>query len=411
MEQESPSFWVDIKKYEDTLEKDPNSYCFAPLSELYRKIGMIDDAISIAKRGSELHPEYVGGYMALGRGYLEKGSNAEAREALEKVVRVTPENLLAQRLLSKIYLDAGETPSAEAALKAILLQNPEDSESRMLLDSLIRTASPNIISSAGPEKKVFVITAEAGLKPEEEFDALEDLEEILDLEGCEIVEEGEFEQETPKESGNDSPPAYDLSHEAIADDKLAEVAHEGKDPLTTVTLAELYLSQGFPKKALQIFSELAETDPSNQELKNRIASLKQEIDEGEGSSGEIVQEVEYASGQEDLTSVEDLAADSPHLHTFSGDAESDSGALEIPNASKCVDIDTVGFEALAAGIEVVPEVVPEAVMAAKAGITSTIDAAQGDNMGLLEEGAGTVPSDEQVVRTLEIWLENIKRRR
>ena len=35
MEQEGPSFWSDIKKYEDALDKDPNSYCFAPLSELY----------------------------------------------------------------------------------------------------------------------------------------------------------------------------------------------------------------------------------------------------------------------------------------------------------------------------------------------------------------------------------------
>src|SRR5512136_1929568 len=100
MEQESPSFWADIKKYEETLKKDPKSYCFAPLSELYRKLGMVDDAITVAKRGCELHPDYVGGYMALGRGYFEKGMNAEARAALEKVVRVTPDNLLAQRILS-----------------------------------------------------------------------------------------------------------------------------------------------------------------------------------------------------------------------------------------------------------------------------------------------------------------------
>ena len=32
MAQEDPSFWTDIKKYEDTLERDPNSYCFAPPS-------------------------------------------------------------------------------------------------------------------------------------------------------------------------------------------------------------------------------------------------------------------------------------------------------------------------------------------------------------------------------------------
>jgi len=120
MEQEGPSFWAEIKKYEDTLERDPNSYCFAPLSELYRKLGMVDDAIIVAKRGCDIHPEYVGGYMALGRAYLEKGMNAESREALEKVIRVTPDNLLAQRILSKIYIDAGEVVAAEKSLIIIL---------------------------------------------------------------------------------------------------------------------------------------------------------------------------------------------------------------------------------------------------------------------------------------------------
>ena len=128
MEQEGPSFWADIKKFEDTLEKDPNSHCFAPLSELYRKVGMVDDAINIAKRGCELHPEYVGGYMALGRAFFEKGMNAECRQALEKVVRVTPDNLLAQKILGQIYIDAGDVAAAEKSLKTILAQNPDDTE-------------------------------------------------------------------------------------------------------------------------------------------------------------------------------------------------------------------------------------------------------------------------------------------
>src|SRR5512146_1447483 len=104
MELESSSFWSDIKKYEDTLAKDPQSYCFAPLSELYRKLGLLDDALNVAKRGCELHPDYVGGFMALGRAYYEKGMKAESRAALESVVRGTPENLLAQRILSQLYI-------------------------------------------------------------------------------------------------------------------------------------------------------------------------------------------------------------------------------------------------------------------------------------------------------------------
>ena len=134
MEQEGPSFWLDIKKYEDTLARDPNSYCFAPLSELYRKLGLLDDAINVAKRGCEIHPDYVGGHMALGRALFEKGMKEESRMALEKVIRVTPDNLLAQRVLSQIYIDAGNTVAAEKSLKVILSQNPDDLESKILLE-------------------------------------------------------------------------------------------------------------------------------------------------------------------------------------------------------------------------------------------------------------------------------------
>ena len=88
---DNSSFWSDIKKFEDTLAKDPASYCFAPLAELYRKTGLLEDAIATAQKGTALHPEYVGGYMALGRAYLDKGLKGEALEALQHVINFTPE--------------------------------------------------------------------------------------------------------------------------------------------------------------------------------------------------------------------------------------------------------------------------------------------------------------------------------
>ena len=83
------SFWSDIKKFEDTLAKDPSSYCFAPLAELYRKSGLIEDAVRTALTGTKLHPDYVGGHMALGRAYLDKGMQDEALASLERVISYT----------------------------------------------------------------------------------------------------------------------------------------------------------------------------------------------------------------------------------------------------------------------------------------------------------------------------------
>jgi tetratricopeptide (TPR) repeat protein len=400
MEQESPSFWVDIKKYEDMLEKDPNSYCFAPLSELYRKIGMIDDAITIAKRGCELHPEYVGGYMALGRGYLEKGLNAEARDALEKVVRVTPENLLAQRLLSKIYLDAGETLAAEGALKAILSQSPEDSESRMLLDSLIRTKKSSDISSGGSTNNDFEAPSEPVTISDAEFTTWEEPEEIIDLEGCEIVEEGEFIDELSCGSEDKHDPEIGLDHKADSVAPSAQELQEEKDPLTTVTLAELYLEQGYPKRALNIYRELAETDPENMDLKNRILELKKEIDKDEETAREVVTETESTSSQEILEIKTEDSVEPPDIAAL----VSEEAKIDIPEIPP---VDTIVL--MTPSVEV--EGFQDAVKQFETQLPLNVDAVQMGNMGLVNEDSGAIPSDEQVVRTLEIWLENIKRRR
>ena len=137
MEQEA-SVRADIQKYEETLAKDPGSYCFAPLAELYRKLGLLDDAINVAKRGCDLHPEYVGGYMALGRACLEKGLQEEGRDALEKVVSIAPDNMLAQKLLSRMYVEQGNSTAAGEPCNSILSQNPDEVESNALLESLER---------------------------------------------------------------------------------------------------------------------------------------------------------------------------------------------------------------------------------------------------------------------------------
>jgi tetratricopeptide (TPR) repeat protein len=235
------SVLTEIKKYEDALMKDPASYCFAPLAELYRKMGNLDDAITTAKQGCELHPDYVGGFMALGRAYLEKGMKAESRAALERVVGITPDNLLALKLLSHLYLEQGEPAAAGKSLRLILSQNPGDHESQALLDSLITD--------------------------EVELDEGEIIEELTDED---LLEDEEFVG-TPGETG--APGGND------------DVVTEGKNPISTSTLAELYVSQGFVTNALTIYREMLNTDPDNADLKKRVDELARAVAEEAGGIG------------------------------------------------------------------------------------------------------------------------------
>jgi hypothetical protein len=55
----------------------------------------------------------------------------------------------------------------------------------------------------------------------------------------------------------------------------------GKDPLTTATLAELYVSQGFFERALSIYQELVNENPGNAELLGRLRGVQSKIAESE----------------------------------------------------------------------------------------------------------------------------------
>ncbi|HEY6871497.1 MAG TPA: tetratricopeptide repeat protein [Geobacteraceae bacterium] len=296
MERDTTSFLADIKKYEDTLAKDPGSYCFAPLAELYRKLGLLDDAIAAAKRGCEIHPDYVGGHMALGRACFEKGLKDESRGALEKVVSLTPDNLLALRLLSHLYAEQGDTAAAVRVLQQILSQSPGDMESQAMLDSL-KDALP-----AGPQSAMNITGEDEGGFPlDSGMDILDSLAEYeIDLDDAEIIEEL-GDDDLLEEDEFIVSPAKAASTVAGADVFAGE-----KSPISTVTLAELYVSQGFSKRALTIYRELLETDPDNAELKRRLYELKKAIDEDTAiargilpAGDETVPEVAETSGVED----------------------------------------------------------------------------------------------------------------
>jgi predicted Zn-dependent protease len=50
-----------------------------------------------------------------------------------------------------------------------------------------------------------------------------------------------------------------------------------KSAVLSATLAEIYLEQGYPEKAIETYTALLEREPGNQAYKKRLVSLKREI--------------------------------------------------------------------------------------------------------------------------------------
>ncbi len=60
----------------------------------------------------------------------------------------------------------------------------------------------------------------------------------------------------------------------IAETEANQVQPEtGREELTTVTMAELYLKQGYPEKALNVYQDILASDPDNLEIQKRIEEL------------------------------------------------------------------------------------------------------------------------------------------
>lgn len=128
----SPVIYGYLKKFQD----DPTSRIFAPLAEAYRKAGLIDEAIEIAREGLRHHPHFVGGRVALARSLFDKKKYEEVVDELSTVVQDAPDNLVAQRLLGESCLMVGRVAEALGAYKMLLFFAPHDPETAQIVHEL-----------------------------------------------------------------------------------------------------------------------------------------------------------------------------------------------------------------------------------------------------------------------------------
>jgi tetratricopeptide (TPR) repeat protein len=237
--QDSSTFWTDIKDLEERLAKFPDSLCFARLSEVYLKVGLVDDALHVARQGVIKHPRYLAGQRALSLACLAKGLNDEALTALMLVTEALPEDISSQKLLGRLFFEAGAYDAARQVFMTVLEFAPDDTESRIELQSLERSTG---------------MTASAHEADDE--DVIEDLE---------ILEEPDIPEDDQPESEpgfQESPPALNTMPVPL------------NDPLSTGTLAELYVKQGFIHKALEIYRAILADNPADRVVAERVVELE-----------------------------------------------------------------------------------------------------------------------------------------
>src|SRR5436190_20972352 len=92
-----------IEELKRRVQVDPASIAFAALAEEYRRAERYQEAIDTCAAGLVRHPSYLSAHVTLGRALIELGRLQEARQELEFVLKLAPENLAAIRGLAEIH--------------------------------------------------------------------------------------------------------------------------------------------------------------------------------------------------------------------------------------------------------------------------------------------------------------------
>lgn len=250
---DTASLWAAAKRFEGILRNDASALSFAPLADIYRRLGLFEDALDGARKGCSLHPQFAAGQMALAKSALACGGNDEAVKALETVVRITPENIEAQKLLADLYTAAGKDAAAAGCLAVASSLDME------LQESVAPSAFAEEVSLEEEIPDADILELSEELIEEETFaDSMVQFAASPDRPSLgEAVNRAEpFMISTP-------PPLYNEESNGA----------EPTPVMTSATIAELYVKQGFPDKGANIYRELLNADPANKDYQKRLMEL------------------------------------------------------------------------------------------------------------------------------------------
>ena len=203
-----------ISEYAKILEKNPDSPIFINLADEYRKGKMFEEAVVILEEGLQRHPRSSRGFYLLGLVYYDSSQFDKARPQLEKALQINADNLRALKLLAKLYVSSQWFSDAKKLLHRAQKLAPHDREIGPLLAEL----EPEYQTiNAGQQPAAAVPPAEPSPAP----------------------------QKQPSKPA-EAPPVSAAS----------------------LTLAALYLKQGFIKKAVHVLDKILRADPMNIEARN-----------------------------------------------------------------------------------------------------------------------------------------------
>lgn len=299
-------FQTDHRELDDLFERyksAPKSHVFAPLADACRKAGMLEEALEICSRGLRENPRYASGYVVQGKCLYDAGRSGDAQAAFERVLEIDPKNLVALKFLGILHAERGDFESAKGFFEDILVLDPDDREIRSRIEDV------DVASVLAPQASV-----RAPYPPVIDPMAESESDEI---EADEIAVLPEAQDE-----GFEGAPIT-LRDETVTSDEIA-----------TITLADIYASQGYRSRALKIYREVHRRQPGNTELAAKIEKLTLETTQAMEASRAEADAAELNTG---FSSDAKTSAPAQKAHRHDQESAPVQPALPPPPAGNPID--------------------------------------------------------------------------
>jgi tetratricopeptide (TPR) repeat protein len=235
---------------DDLFEKyrqAPDSYVFVPLADACRKMGRLDEALEICEKGVARHPNYASGHVVRGKCLYDQGDFDTACETFERVLDLDDNNLVALKFLGMIAADDGHLDTAQKYFQKILAVDPDNKDITRILRDV-------------EEREQMVETSDVLVASTP--DAIE--EQLPDETVVDSVAVETRTNDDPDSAVADEPgPVLEGSSEAV----------ETSEELASITLADIFASQGYASKAERIYREVLKKQPANDAVRKKLEDL------------------------------------------------------------------------------------------------------------------------------------------
>lgn len=139
-----------IEKYQMILMRTPSAKVFAPLSEAYRKMGLLQQAFEVCETGVKHNPEYPSGHVAYGKVLYEMKDFKAAENSFRRAAHLQKDNILTRKLQALCLSKLGRRNDAVTVYKEVLFLSPKDQQAQKYLQNWEYVEAKNFSKKSFP---------------------------------------------------------------------------------------------------------------------------------------------------------------------------------------------------------------------------------------------------------------------